>query len=70
MTSVATRWTISICSSSSFWKADERDHDLGLDLDAFLVHLGGGFEDGARLHLGDFGIGDAEPAAADGRASG
>ena len=30
----------------------------------FLGHLAGGLEDGARLHLGDLGIGDAETAAA------
>ena len=31
----------------------------------FFLHFGGGFEDGARLHLGDFGIDDAEAAAAE-----
>ncbi len=31
---------------------------------ALLLHLGGGFENGARLHLGDLGINNAEPAAA------
>ena len=42
---------------------DERDHDLGPDLDAFLLDLRGGLEDGARLHRRDFGIADAEAAA-------
>ncbi len=46
-------------------EADERDHDLGLDLDAFLLHHRGGFEDRARLHRGDFGVADAEAAAAE-----
>ena len=42
---------------------DEGNHDLGPDLDAFLLDLRGGFEDGARLHRRDFGIADAEAAA-------
>ena len=46
-------------------EADERDHDFRLHLDAFLLDLGGGFEDGAGLHLGDFRIDDAEAAAAE-----
>ena len=46
-------------------EADERDHDLGFDLDAFLLDEGGGLEDGAGLHLGDLGIANAEPAAAE-----
>ena len=46
-------------------EADQRDHDLGLDLDAFLLHLRGGLEDRPRLHLGDLGIDDAQPAAAE-----
>ena len=45
-------------------EADERDHDFGLHLDLLLRDVGGGFEDGARLHLGDLRIGDAEAAAA------
>ena len=45
-------------------EADERDHDLGLHLDAGLLHLGRGLEDGAGLHLRDLGIADAEAAAA------
>ena len=36
----------------------------GHDLQAFLVQPAGRLDDGARLHLGDFGIGDAEPDAA------
>ena len=44
--------------------ANQRDHDFGNHLDALLGHLHGGFEDGAGLHFGDFGIGDAEAAAA------
>ena len=43
---------------------DERDHDLRLHLDLLLRDIGRRFEDGARLHLGDLGIGDAEAAAA------
>ena len=45
-------------------EADERDHDFRLHLDLLLRDIGRGFEDGARLHLGDFRIGDAETAAA------
>src|ERR1035441_1341783 len=44
--------------------ADQRDHDFGDHLHALLGHLHDGFEDGARLHFGDLGIGDAETAAA------
>jgi hypothetical protein len=36
-------------------RADERDHDLRLDLDAFLLHDARRLEDGARLHGGDLG---------------
>ena len=36
----------------------------GFTLIFFFAHVGGGFEDGARLHLGDLRIGDAEAAAA------
>ncbi len=46
-------------------EADQRDHHFGLDFDAFLQHGGGGLEDGAGLHLGDFGILDAQAAAAE-----
>jgi hypothetical protein len=31
-------------------EADERDHDLGLGLEAGLRRIGGGLEDGAGLH--------------------
>src|ERR1039457_1744215 len=44
--------------------ADQRDHDFGNHLHALLGHLHDGFEDGARLHFRDLGIGDAETAAA------
>ena len=44
--------------------SDERNHDLGLHLDALLLHLGGGFENCARLCPGNLGIRDAEAAAA------
>ena len=63
-TSSATRFTISFWFSSSLHAADQRDHDFGDDLHALLRDLHGRFEDGARLHLGDLGIGDAETAAA------
>ena len=43
--------------------ADERNHDLGLNVHAFFLELARGLEDGARLHLGYFRIGDAETAA-------
>ncbi len=46
-------------------EADERDHDLGPDLDAFLLDLGRGFEHRPRLHRRDFRIADAEAAAAE-----
>ena len=35
-------------------KANERNHDFRTHLDPSLLHFGGGFEDRARLHLGDF----------------
>src|ERR1035437_2845398 len=44
--------------------ADQRDHDFGDHLHALLEDLYDRFEDGARLHFGDLGIGDAETAAA------
>ena len=44
--------------------ADQRDHDFGDDLHALLGDLDDRFENGARLHFGDLGIGDAETAAA------
>ena len=45
-------------------EAHQRDHDFGIDLDAGALRLYRGFEDGAALHLRDFGIEDAQPAAA------
>ena len=47
------------------FKADERDHDFGFNLDAFLLDFRGGFENGAGLHLGDLGIDQSQPAAAE-----
>src|SRR5438067_861127 len=47
-----------------FFEADERDHDLGFYFDLLLRDIGCGLEDGARLHLGDFRVSDAEPATA------
>ena len=44
--------------------ADERNHDLGTDLDALLRDLKGRLEDRARLHARDLRVGDAEAAAA------
>ena len=44
--------------------AGERDHDLGNYLDTLLGYLRGRFENRARLHFGDLGIGDSETAAA------
>jgi len=46
-------------------KADERDHDLGLGLEAFLGRFGGGFEDSADLHFGNLGVFHAEAATAE-----
>ena len=65
MTSLATRWTTSTCRSQFLLEADERDHDFRLHLDAGFLDFGGGLENGARLHLGDFRIDDAQPAAAE-----
>ena len=45
--------------------ADQRNHDFRNNFHALLGHLHGGFEDGARLHFGDFGIDDAQTAAAE-----
>ena len=45
--------------------ADERNHDLRLDLDAFLLDDGRRLEHRARLHLRDLRVADAEPAAAE-----
>ena len=46
--------------------ADQRDHDLGLDivLRMLLVDVDGGVDDGGGLHLGDLRIGDGQTAAA------
>src|SRR5665647_2110090 len=44
--------------------ADQRDHDLRVDVHALLLDDAGGLEDGARLHGRDLGIGDAQAAAA------
>jgi hypothetical protein len=45
-------------------KADERHHDFRDDRRASRFrHLDGSLEDGARLHLIDFGIGDPQTAA-------
>ena len=41
----------------------ERNHDLRNDGDALLLELERGLDDGARLHLGDLRVGDAETAA-------
>ena len=46
-----------------FHVADERNHDLRYHLHAFLGEVAGGLDDGARLHLGDLRIGDAEADA-------
>ena len=42
----------------------QRDHDLRADLDALLRARDGGLDDRRHLHVQDFGIGDAQPAAA------
>jgi hypothetical protein len=43
---------------------DERNHDLGPDFLALLLHFGHGFKDRPRLYLGNLGINNAEPATA------
>ncbi len=43
---------------------DEWDHDLGPHVDPAPRGAHRGLEDGARLHLRDLGIGDAQPASA------
>src|SRR5437867_160858 len=45
-------------------RADERNHDLGLNVESAALGPHSRLEDGARLHLGDLRIRDAEPAAA------
>ena len=47
-----------------FRRPGERDHDLGMDVDALFLHLARRLEDRAHLHLVDLRIGDAEAAAA------
>ncbi len=42
----------------------KRDHHFGMDLDAVFGDGNCRFEDGARLHLGNLGIGNSEPATA------
>ena len=44
--------------------ADQRDHDLGVHVDALGLDVAGGLEDGARLHAGDLRVDDAQAAAA------
>jgi hypothetical protein len=43
---------------------DERDHDLGVDLDALAADADRGLGDGAHLHLVNLGVGNAQSAAA------
>src|SRR6266571_2768842 len=43
-------------------RADERNHDLRLNVESPPLGPDGGLENGVRLHLGDLGIRDAEPA--------
>src|SRR5215469_8389970 len=47
-----------------FQRGRKRDHDFGEHLPASFGDRHRRLEDGARLHLGDLRIGDAEPAAA------
>src|SRR5712692_2754204 len=47
-----------------FQRGGQRDHDLGMDLDPFLGYGYRSLEDGARLHLRDLWISDAQPATA------
>ena len=44
--------------------ADQRDHDLGQDGLALLLHLDGGLEDRPDLHVADLGELDGQAAAA------
>ena len=64
ITASATRFDDGLLIAQLLHVPDERNHDLGRDLQAFLRQLAGRLDDGARLHLGDLGIGDAEPHAA------
>jgi len=54
MTCFATAWTRRP-EIELLLEADERIIDLGLGLDALRDRIGGGLEDGARLHFGDLG---------------
>ena len=45
-------------------RGGQRDHYFGIDLDAIFGHGNGRFENGARLHLGNLRISNAEPATA------
>ena len=45
--------------------ADERDHDLGQDALALLLHLDGRLDDRPHLHVADLGEDDRQPAAAE-----
>ena len=47
-----------------FERGGQRDHDFREHLDALFRHDDSRFENGARLHLGNLRIGDAETAAA------
>ena len=47
-----------------FYGCDERNHDLSVRLHAFLLGINGSLKNGTRLHFGDLGVGNAEPAAA------
>ena len=44
-------------------RADQRHHDLGLDVGTLEARIERRFQNGAGLHLGDFGVGDAQAAA-------
>src|SRR2546427_5879393 len=46
-------------------QAHQRDHDLRADVDAFFLEPARRFEDGAHLHLGDFGEHDPEATASE-----
>src|ERR1700692_2049045 len=46
-----------------FHGRDQRDHNLGVGLDAELVDSDDRFEDCPRLHLGNFGISNSQPAS-------
>ena len=45
-------------------RGNQRDHDLGLGIEAFLLELGSSGRNSAHLHLGKDGIHDAQTAAA------